>query len=826
VACCRPLFYFDFGGVLEEQRLAVRNRHNAMNSSNFRNLQCALLPSAMVAFLALSSPARSALIGHWTFNEGAGGTAKDTSGHGNDGALMGGATYVSSPGLFGLSITARGQHVEVPGSSLWNPQAGALSAIAWVTTSNGTGGPIGNEKQMVGIPSRIWSLGLDKSEEKFMMIGDLTSTDPGIVLASTATNVITDGVQYMAGFSKDVEGGNQLKFWLDGVKVSESGGTGAFEDSATAGTSATPVVQIGICCGDNTLEGVIDEVRIYDHQLSQAEIDVIYAAGPSLVTNPITPIVATFIDVTASKTPGVDNDPLGWNDYNQDGFPDYSSGGPLNRNDGGTGFVSAGSGFGFSIWADWDNDGDQDSFNLNLLAQPKFMRTDGIATFVELPVPPLTGGMDNQGACWADFNGDTYLDIYVGAYEETGYEPDSVLINNAGASFTRVLVESGGDRPGRGVTACDFDEDGDMDVFVSNYRLEANYLWRNNGSGTFTDAAPALSADGLASSNPTWNYAHTIGSAWGDMNNDGHFDIMVGNFAHPEGWCGGCARQPESEFLENQGPPTYNFVDRAGIAGLHYQESYASPSLADYDNDGDLDLYLSTVNGGDEGVLYRNDGNWSFSDVTAQENLSGLAVSSQSAWADYNDDGFLDLMAAGKLFENQGNSNHWLKVRMEGDSTNINRSAIGAQGRIDLGGGTVLARQVEAGTGHGNQNSPTLHFGLGTRTAPVTLNVFWPDGTSLNVSNVAVDQTEFVSYAPSPPPIVLLSQATIGDVDGICFTAEVGKVYGLYSADLEEGPYSDTSAGVTGTGGVECLFDPNSAGGVDPGKFYEVRKNP
>lgn len=113
------------------------------------------------------------------------------------------------------------------------------------------------------------------------MIGDLTSSAPGTALIGSADNSITNGVQYMTGLSKDAAGGNQLKFWLDDELVAEGGGTGAFEDSGTAGTSATPVIQIGLCCGNRTLEGVIDEVRIYDHQLSQAEIDALYVTGPT-----------------------------------------------------------------------------------------------------------------------------------------------------------------------------------------------------------------------------------------------------------------------------------------------------------------------------------------------------------------------------------------------------------------------------------------------------------------------------------------------------------------------------------------------------------------
>ena len=104
-------------------------------------------------------------------------------------------------------------------------------------------------------------------------------------------------------------------------------------------------------------------------------------------------------------------------------------------------------------------------------------------------------------------------------------------------------------------------------------------------------------------------------------------------------------------------------------------------------------------------------------------------------------------MTDGKLYVNQGNSNHWLKVKLRGDGTRYNRAAIGAQVRIRLGAET-LSRQVEAGTGQGNQNELTLHFGLGTNSGPVDLEIFWPHGMTQQVHDVSVDRC--VSIDPRP----------------------------------------------------------------------------
>ena len=93
-----------------------------------------------------------------------------------------------------------------------------------------------------------------------------------------------------------------------------------------------------------------------------------------------------------------------------------------------------------------------------------------------------------------------------------------------------------------------------------------------------------------------------------------------------------------------------------------------------------------------------------------------------TAWDDLDNDGDLGLVNSGKLFVNQGNDNHWLKVKVDGISqTNVERDAIGTQVKIDMGGSDILVRQVESGTGTLCSNDLELHFGLGTRTDPVDL---------------------------------------------------------------------------------------------------------
>ena len=130
----------------------------------------------------------------------------------------------------------------------------------------------------------------------------------------------------------------------------------------------------------------------------------------------------------------------------------------------------------------------------------------------------------------------------------------------------------------------------------------------------------------------------------------------------------------------------------------------------------------------------------SLTDATPTAKLTSLPATYQAAWADFDHDGDLDLVTAGKLFENLAAKGHWLELRLEGDGSSVNRSAIGTQVRIQLPTRT-LARQVEAGTGEGNQNDLVLHFGLGDQPTPVRLEILWPNGTTQSVDNVEINRS-------------------------------------------------------------------------------------
>lgn len=433
-----------------------------------------------------------------------------------------------------------------------------------------------------------------------------------------------------------------------------------------------------------------------------------------------------------------------WADLNNDGWPELCCGGTVWRNEAGKKFTKLAEGLGEVIAADFDNDGFVDLYSWSTFC---LYRNQKGEKFVAIELPELPASI-TLGACWGDFNGDGYADLYVGGYEVWENDityPDFVLLNEKGVSFK--LVWTNDEYRARGVTACDYDRDGDLDVYVSNYRLQPNLLWINDGAGNFENGA--AEANAVAASDE-FSGGHSIGAAWGDFDNDGMIDLFVGNFAHRDGR----GSQPQSRFLKNFGPEKeYAFEDR-GPCGIFYQESYASPAAGDFDNDGDLDLFLTTVYGTasfgkkNNSVLFRNDGEFQFADLTAASQLADQPPTYQAAWADFDRDGDLDLVTAGKLFQNQGCDQHWLEVLLKGDGKSINRSAIGAIVQVKLSDRT-LTRHVEAGTGQGNQNDLVLHFGLGEHEAPIKLEILWPGGKSQTIEQVGIDRVVTISVEPA-----------------------------------------------------------------------------
>lgn len=239
-----------------------------------------------------------------------------------------------------------------------------------------------------------------------------------------------------------------------------------------------------------------------------------------------------FEDVTDQVGMAVPSLAAAWGDYDNDGWVDVYAGGTLMHNDQGKKFTKVAnhglSGQG-GLWADYDNDGKLDLYTgmggnlFRNLGEGKWENQT-----VKLPARPMKSAIS---ACWGDFDGDGFADLYQGGWEEPSYQPDAIYRNNGDGSFSLHWKGTGRSRPARGVTAADIDLDGDLDIYVSNYRLEQNLLWLNDGKGKFTEVAVERNVAGVYGASQA--YGHTIGSSFGDLDNDGLFDLFIGNFSHP-----------------------------------------------------------------------------------------------------------------------------------------------------------------------------------------------------------------------------------------------------------------------------------------------------
>lgn len=452
-------------------------------------------------------------------------------------------------------------------------------------------------------------------------------------------------------------------------------------------------------------------------------------------------IGVAFQDIAPSLGLTLANDQACFVDIDNDHFTDIICGGAIWRNERGRKFINVGTAS-HVVAADYDNDGFVDLFSWS---QRRLMRNAGSGKFIDVALPPLPESV-SRGACWTDFNNDGFVDLVIGGYEDWDRGityPTFFLRNDAGREFTKV-ADVATSRT-RGVTAADYDRDGSSDIYMSNYRLQANNLYVIGSDGkTLRDIAPER---GATATSGGFDGGHSIGAAWGDIDNDGWLDLFAGNFAHVDSR----GDQPKSRFLRNRGPAGKFVFDDLGTCGVFYQESYASPALADVDNDGRIDLFFTTVYGTasfgrpNNPVLLRNSGACWFNDVTNVAGLSGIAPTYQAAFGDIDNDGTLELATGGRLYKStKPSGNHWVQIQLVGNGKTVNRSAIGAQVIIKQRKQKCV-RQVEAGTGEGNQSDLRLHFGLATIDDAVDAEVYWPDGTRQTARHIAVDRVHVIT---------------------------------------------------------------------------------
>lgn len=333
--------------------------------------------------------------------------------------------------------------------------------------------------------------------------------------------------------------------------------------------------------------------------------------------------------------------------------------------------------------------------------------------------PPADLNSYSETGSWGDFDNDGFVDLYVS--NSFSVLENYLYKNNGDETFTLMNINSVSTDQfsSRSVNWIDYDMDGDQDLFVSNENNEVNNLYRNNSNGTFT----------TIQNSPLTNSANSsMSSAWADYDNDGDFDVFISNYGQ------------NNELYRNDGGLFTLISDTVcNDGGLSFGASWG-----DIDNDGDLDLYVG--NAYSTGVklqqfLYINNGNGSFSRNSTDTLSKVTAWNYGNAFGDFDKDGDLDLLTANchngaeknRLFinetdQNSGNNN-WIEIRCEGTSSN--RSAIGAKVRVkaNIDGQNVWQiREISAQSSYCGQNMLTTHFGLFDANVVDSVEIIWPSG--------------------------------------------------------------------------------------------------
>ena len=482
-------------------------------------------------------------------------------------------------------------------------------------------------------------------------------------------------------------------------------------------------------------------------------------------------------------------------DYDNDGDVDvlivngstlkqYKNGGDpmvaLYRNDngrftdvtGGAGLRKQGWGMGACV-ADYDNDGNSDLY-ITAYGANALYHNSGDGTFTDVTAKARVGDPRwSTGCAFADYDRDGFVDLYVANYVNfdektvrargsndlcrymgadvfcgpvglTG-QPDALYHNNGDGTFTDVTDKAGIRDPnyyGFGVLFSDFDNDGWPDIYVAN-DSQPNLLFHNNKNGTFSEigliSGSALNEAGRAQSG--------MGVAAGDYDGNGYLDIFVTNFA-----------RDTNTLYKNIG--NMFFIDTTVAAGLgEISLPYLGwgANLADFDNDGRLDIFVAnghvypqvdSLKVGQTYLqrkeLYRNMGNGKFEEI-ARSSADFLTRKSSrgSAVGDFDNDGNLDVLVVNlndrpSLYKNDGgNKNHWIGFHLEG--TRSNRNAIGARIEIEAGGRKQVG-EVRSGGSYLSQDDLRIHFGLGEATKVDRVRIRWPNGNTQDFGDFETDR--------------------------------------------------------------------------------------
>ncbi len=415
------------------------------------------------------------------------------------------------------------------------------------------------------------------------------------------------------------------------------------------------------------------------------------------------------------------------------------------------------------VQTDYNNDGRMDLFISRgawyLLPMPQsLLRNNGDGTFTDVTREAgLHEPVNSTCSRWADFDNDGWLDVFILGEKQ----PNRLYHNRGDGRFEEVTRKAGVVQDAKlyckGADWIDYDNDGFPDLFVNNLQGDAQ-LYHNNRDGTFTDVTKAMGIDGPREGFSCW--------AW-DYDNDGWLDIFATCYdLSLEDIVKGLIGQPHARLTNRLFRNVHGkrFEDRTKEAGLDSVFAAMGSNFGDFDNDGFLDFYLGT-GATDLAALvpnrmFKNVAGLRFAEITASSGTGNLQKGHGVAFGDWDRDGDLDLFIEmggavngdkyhNVLFQNPGQGNHWLTVKLVGKKTN--RAAIGARIKVVTAGDRPLTvhRHVSSGSSWG-ANPLQQHIGLGKADKVATLEVHWPTSGTTQVfrdvaANQAIEVTEFAS---------------------------------------------------------------------------------